>query len=304
MTPRVAIVIPTHNRLRQLQRAVASAEAQTYSDRELIVVDDGSSDGTAAWLSTQPTIRTVRTTVTGAGGAGAARNRGIEQAGGDYIAFLDDDDVWHPAYLERQIAFLSANDDASLSFADHIEVAADGKASHPDTAPLLHYSSPLVRMLAESFIHTMSVVVCRRRLFATVGPFNEGLAIVQDFEWYARLLAAGERVVQLRETLVERAVPGGLVTRHREWSREERPVVDGALAAGNAGSADARLVRAYRSLFFARLALSRRDLSFGVARMMEAMQTSSLWTARIAARRIARRFEHVPNAQRWDSARP
>ncbi len=293
--PRVSIVVPTHNRLPQLKRAVASALSQTHGDRELIVVDDASSDGTADWLADQPALRAVR--AAGAGGAGAARNRGIEQATGDFVAFLDDDDTWHTTYLERQVATLSSHPRAALSFAGHIEVAADGSTRQPDTVALMPYSCPVVRMLAEGFIHTMSVVMCRRRVFDSVGTFDEALAIVQDYDWYARLLVAGETIVPLSEVLVKRAVPGGLVTRHHAWVSEERRVVEKVLASARISHPDAQLVRAYRSLFFAHLAFARGDVRFGMANLLNALQISPIQTTRIAARRLARRFGQTPNVQ-------
>ena len=80
-------------------------------------------------------------------------------------------------------------------------------------------------MMAEAFIHTLSVVVCRRSVFDRFGRFDEKLSIVHDWEWYLRLLGAGERIAQVARTLVERSVPGGLVTRHRDWFGEERAVL-------------------------------------------------------------------------------
>ena len=290
MTPRVSIVLPTRDRLRQLQRALASVDAQSFRDHELIVIDDGSTDGTREWLTAEPAGARLVTTATPRG-AGAARNRGIEAARGELIAFLDDDDVWRPTYLEQQIAHLDANPDVALSWAVHLQVDGNGRTSRPDTRALMEYSSPLVRMLSEGFIHTMSVVVCRRELFATLGPFNENARIVHDLEWYARLMAAGQRFIHLPQTLVLRAMPGGLVTSHRDWFEEERRVVDAVFAAASSNPADERLVRAYRALFFAHLGLSKADLRFGLARLADALLTSPFSTARVGARRLVRRLQ-------------
>jgi glycosyltransferase involved in cell wall biosynthesis len=301
VTPRVSVIVPTRDRLQQLQRALAGVAAQSFRDREVLVVDDGSTDGTRKWLSAVG-YRVRLVTNAAPGGAGAARNRGIEQARGELIAFLDDDDIWRPSYLEQQVGHLDANRDASLSYADHLEIDASGRASRPDTRALMKYDTPLVRMLAESFIHTMSVVVCRRGLFEVLGPFNESLHIVQDLEWYARLLSSGERVVHLPETLVGRAVPGGLVTKHRQWLDEERRVVETVFVAGEVNTRDARLIRAYRSLFFAHLGLSKGDISFGLMRLADALLTSPSSTLSIAARRVGRRLQRPDRAGPWDAA--
>ncbi len=289
MSPRVSVILPTRDRLDALRRALDSVAAQSFSDHEVIVIDDGSTDGTRAWLAGEAGTARVLATDR-ARGAGAARNLGIAVARGELIAFLDDDDVWQRAYLERQVAHLDAHPDAALSWAGHLEIETGGRTRRPDTRALLDCSSPLVRMLSEGFIHTMSVVVCRRTLFDAHAPFDEGRRIVQDLEWYARLLAAGERFVHLPETLVLRSMPGGLVTRHRAWYEEERAVIAASLAAAPVHSRDARFVRASRALFFARLGLAKTDVPFGLARLAEALLTSPRSTTRVAFRRVVRRM--------------
>jgi len=96
-----SIIIPTHNRIGLLQRAIRSVLNQTVIDFELIVVDDGSSDGTTAWLATlqEPRLRVIRRDTPR--GASAARNAGIQAAQGRLIAFLDDDDEYRSEFLAR-----------------------------------------------------------------------------------------------------------------------------------------------------------------------------------------------------------
>ena len=314
MTARVSVVVPTRNRRSSLRRALASVARQTWRDCELVVIDDGSSDDTLAWLTTEavPTLgaRGIETRVfaTGASssdaagrGAAAARNLGIDHARGELVAFLDDDDRWRPAYLEAQAASLDAEPAAALSFAGHVEIDAVGRESRPDSRPLVEYDTVRVRMMAEAFVHTLSVVVCRRSVLDRIGRFDEELSIVHDWEWYLRLLGAGERFSQVERTLVERSVPGGLVTRHREWFGEERAVLASAFAASaGADVAVARheaLVRVSRSFFFARLALSRGDVSFGLARLADAFATSPGLALAVAARRVARLANGTPRAR-------
>lgn len=303
MSPRVSVVIPTHNRLASLQRAVAAVTAQVYRDFEVVVVDDASTDGTQAWLSDRAT--TVRAVFAERrGGAGAARNRGIAEARGEFVAFLDDDDTWEPSYLERQVRHLDEHADAALSYADHVERDDRGRTRLPDTGPLMAYSSDLVRMLAEGFIHTMSVVACRRSLLAEVGAFDERLGVVQDLEWYARCLAAAHRFVRLPHALVNRAVPGGLVLRHRQWRDEEQRVLGQLIDRGAVSAHDARVIRTYRALYFAHLGFTRCDLVFGAARMGDALRNSPVWFVRIAARRIARRVGRLHRARPRNAPQP
>jgi glycosyltransferase involved in cell wall biosynthesis len=293
VTPRVSVVTPTRDRLERLQGALAAVEGQHFRDFEIIVVDDGSTDATASWLHSQCSkVRVLR--LENSGGAARARNQGIDLARGELIAFLDDDDIWHPAYLEAQVAHLDAHPTATLSYAGHIEMHVSGRASRPDTQPLLTYPSPFIRLLAECFIHTLSVVVCRREAFDRFGRFDESLDIVHDLDWYRRILVGGGYCISLPRLLVERSVPGGLVTSHRKWFQEERTAHAQAFAANPVAVQHERMVRVYRSLFFARVGLARRDWNFGLVRLAAAFGASPYWTIRIAALRLLRqlRLDH------------
>src|SRR5215210_1948797 len=105
VTPRVSVIVPTRDRLTMLRRALAGVQAQRFGDFEVIVVDDGSADETAEWLRSRRTdIRLVTSTTPG--GAAAARNRGLDSARGELVAFLDSDDIWQPSYLDEQVAHL------------------------------------------------------------------------------------------------------------------------------------------------------------------------------------------------------
>ena len=108
MAKLVSIITPVHNSERFLQQTIDSVLAQTYKDWEHILVDDCSTDGSAelikAYTSTDARIRYIRLNENS--GAGIARNKAIEQAKGDYIAFLDSDDTWYPKKLERQLEFM------------------------------------------------------------------------------------------------------------------------------------------------------------------------------------------------------
>jgi glycosyltransferase involved in cell wall biosynthesis len=264
-------------------------DRQSFRDFEIIVIDDGSGDATAAWLRTHGAGLQVLA-LEKSGGAARARNLGIDRARGEVIAFLDDDDVWDPEYLAAQVECLDAHPLATLSYADHVEINSSGHPSRPDTQPLLNYPNVFVRLLAESFIHTMSVVISRRDAFERFGRFNESLNIVHDLDWYRRVLAGGGTFVQLSRPLVKRSVPGGLVTLHREWFREERAAHAQALAGNPVATKHERLVRAYRSLFFARIGLGEWDWRFGLARLAGAIVQSPYWTIRIALLRLLRRM--------------
>jgi glycosyltransferase involved in cell wall biosynthesis len=289
MSPRVSVVVATRNRRALLERALASVAAQRFRDFEVLVADDASDDGTAAWLrSAHPEIRVVA--AAHPLGAAGVRNRAIDQARGEFVAFLDDDDRWHPGFLDAQVAQLDAHREAELATTGHVEVDPSGRISRPDLRPLFEYPDPLVRFLAECPVHTMSVVACRRSAFARVGPLDEGLSIVHDFDWFVRLALLGGKHVHEDEELVERALPGGLVTRHRRWFAEEREVHRRALAASAIARRYRRLVRASRALLFARVGLARGDFRFGLARLAEAFAVAPVDATRIVALRLLRQL--------------
>lgn len=112
--PCVSVVVPLFNKVAYVERALDSIAAQTFSDYEVIVVDDGSTDGSGARVRSRGDER-VRYLRQKNAGPGAARNRGLSEARGDYIAFLDADDEWHPDYLARSVALLDRFGVSSVS---------------------------------------------------------------------------------------------------------------------------------------------------------------------------------------------
>lgn len=293
---RVSIVIPTRNRLEKLRRALASVEQQTFQDFEVWLIDDGSSDGTRAFLDADnlqrnyPRISCFKVLTNARGnGAAAARNQAIRQLSGEFVAFLDDDDVWLPGYLQWQIDQLEQAPEAMASCARYLGQAANGDCSKPDVVPLFEYAQALDCLLSESFIHSMSLLVCRARAFQSVGLLQERLRIVHDFEWYARLLVAGNLILTADgPVLVKKEVPGGLVASYRQWHQEERGVVNEFLEANAAVCRKPRQVRAHRALVFARVGQLNNDYRFCAHRLVEAILIAPVHSLRIMVRRIAR----------------
>ena len=117
ITPRVSVIIPCFNHGRFLRHAADSVLAQTLADIELIIVDDGSTDDTPAVLAGLDDRR-VRTCRTSNRGVSAARNAGLDMVRGEFVAFLDADDLWEPDKLARQVAIMDAEPDVTLVFTD------------------------------------------------------------------------------------------------------------------------------------------------------------------------------------------
>jgi hypothetical protein len=168
----------------------------------------------------------------------------------------------------------------------------------PHLRPLFNYANPLIHMLAECPLHTLSVVACRRSAFERFGLFDETLVVVHDLEWYLRLLLAGVQLAHIPTPLVERSVPGGLVTRHRLWYAEERAVHARIFTDAAVARRDQRRIRASRAIWFARVGFARADIGFGLARLGEAILTSPLDCVRIAAIRLAQRYGRGTTAAR------
>ncbi len=119
--PYVSLVVPAYNTLDTLPETIESLLAQTYTDFEIVVVDDGSTDGTAAWVKAQsdPRIRLFRQVNRGLAGA---RNGGIIAARGELIGFCDGDDLWEPEKLAKHVAYLSANPDIGVTYSGSLLV--------------------------------------------------------------------------------------------------------------------------------------------------------------------------------------
>jgi len=220
----VSVVIPTHNRRQIIGKAVRSALAQTYPHLEVVVADDGSTDDTRTVIeSFGPRVRYVRQANAG---VSAARNFGMRHARGEFIAFLDSDDAWHPWKIEAQVAALRRYRDAGLAWTDMAAIDGADKVVEerylrrmysvyqdiditrlltkgvalselseavPDalqSAPVL-YGDLSSAILLGNLIHT-STVLFRRSWCQRTGGFDESYERAgEDYEFYIRLTSAG-----------------------------------------------------------------------------------------------------------------
>lgn len=191
MTPTpelVSVVIPAYNSAATLARSIDSVLAQTWTAREIIVVDDGSSDATAAVIAGY--ADQVRGLHQANAGPSAARNRGIEAARGVYVAFLDADDYWLPEKLERQVALLANHPE--LGFCSTATRVVDTAGKHIGDWPCCQVPGPLLETL---FMHSAAVsgstsgVLARRELVQAVGGFDENLRGFEDPDLWIRLAA-------------------------------------------------------------------------------------------------------------------
>lgn len=223
--PKVSIIIPAYNAEDYIGDAVDSALAQTHQDREVIVVDDSSTDDTPLVLKGYgDRIIVHRQANTGVAGA---RNAGVQLASGSWVAFLDADDVWRPTKLAQQLAL----GDCALTYTNRFNFGKRGDLPHnqADVTPLLEGDVFVPLLLRGNFITTSSVMMTRD-LFLDLGGFASSPAICEDWDLWLR---AAERhpVGVITEPLVGYRVTGSsLSTNYRAMAQARRVVVAGALA--------------------------------------------------------------------------
>lgn len=206
----VSVVLPTRNRARWLGRAIESVLRQTLVDLELIVVDDGSEDETAAVLARYAAAdaRIGIERVEKPGGAAAARNAGIARAKGRFVAFIDDDVVWAPTKLERQLRQLDAVTAPGLAYCAFIRFDAGGARRRIGSAAAAGDRARSA-LLRGNVIDTSCAVV-RRDLLIRIGGFDERLPRLQDWDLWLRLAEATSFVYDPEPLVDVPHVPGGI----------------------------------------------------------------------------------------------
>lgn len=208
--PRVSIVIPTYNRQELVIEAIESVLAQSYRDFEIIVVDDGSTDETSARLehySNRIEYRKQKNQ-----GVAAARNTGIRLSQGEFICFLDSDDLWEPRKLETQVAFADAHSEYALLCTEVRGFSIDAVAIGRNKSEMYDIQNGFVveQLLFGNWIQTSSVMV-RRECFDEVGLFDEAVGQFGE-DWLLWMRVASKfPVFFIPEPLVSyRYQPGGL----------------------------------------------------------------------------------------------
>jgi glycosyltransferase involved in cell wall biosynthesis len=194
----VSVVMPAFDEERFIGEAVASVLAQTYRSFELIVVDDGSSDQTAAIAAGFGGVRVVRRASTG--GPAAARNAGLAEARGEYWTIFDADDVMPPERLALGVACLEANLSVGLvlGLTEAFVTPGEPRPSHWNPA-----------WDASPFRACAGTMLARREAFELVGPYDESLPVSADVEWLARAKDAGVRAARIDAVFLHRRIHAG-----------------------------------------------------------------------------------------------
>lgn len=203
--PAITAIIPTRNRWTYLADAIDTVLRQTQSDLELIVIDDGSTDDTQRLLANidDGRVRVVRQRT--ATGVAAARNRGIAEARGAWLAFLDDDDLWAPAWLETARA-RAQSERADIVYGAHIVIDGDRR---PLRAALAPRANEVVRALSRiNALGGPSAVMTRTSLVRDAGGFDDRFSALADWDLWLRLTAVAP-AAPVPELLVAYTAHGG-----------------------------------------------------------------------------------------------
>ncbi|MGI8640395.1 MAG: glycosyltransferase family 2 protein [Pyrinomonadaceae bacterium] len=181
----VSVIIPNYNKGHYLAEAINSALAQTYRDTEIIVIDDGSTDNSDEVLRSYG--KQIKWFKQKNSGVSHARNRGIKESQGEYLAFLDSDDLWQPTKLEKQVALLDANSDIGLCYVGVERIDEDSKSlnyieanAYPDYCEALLLYSCIVS-------GSCSSAMIRRRIINETNGFDTNFTNYEDWEFWLRL---------------------------------------------------------------------------------------------------------------------
>jgi len=195
--PQISVVIPVYNREQTIRRAIDSVLAQELLPEEIIVVDDGSTDNTPEILNSYlPKIQVVRQ---GNKGVSAARNRGIEVAGGKWIAFLDSDDEWMPDKLLKQMTYLEQHPNTRILQTDERWIRNNMRVN--PGKKYFKKSGNIFKNCLKTCIVGPSTVICESALLAEMGGFDENLPVCEDYDLWLRI-AAKYPIPLINQTLI------------------------------------------------------------------------------------------------------
>lgn len=217
-SPKVSVIMNCLNCEKYLREAIDSVYSQTYQDWEIIFWDNASTDKSAQIAqSYDGRLRYFKSEETVP--LGKARNLAIEQARGEYIAFLDCDDLWFPIKLEKQVNFLDSNKKISLIYSDTHLIDGRGILKR-DTFGKKYYRGKIFKQLFNLDFITLLTVMLRREVFDTVGFFNPNYNICEDYDLFLRI--ANLYIVDyFPESLTKYRIHNGNVSKNLELLAEE-----------------------------------------------------------------------------------
>ena len=210
--PQVSVIIPAYNAERTIKQTIESVQQQTFQDFELIVINDGSKDRTVELVQS---IKDERLKIFSFenGGLPVARNRGISHATGEFIAFLDADDLWTPDKLELQLTALKQHPEAGVAYSwtSFMDVNDQGEAVSFLPSPKYSFEGNVYeKLLVSDFIHSGSNTLIRRQAIASAGEFDPTLKSCEDWDYWLRLATNWHFVVVPKHQIFYRRTPGAM----------------------------------------------------------------------------------------------
>ena len=182
--PLVSVIIPTFNRGYCLEESIRSVLEQSFIDFELVVVDDGSTDNTSELVRRFPAVKLIRLEEKNRG-VSFARNRGVVEAQGDWVGFLDSDDLWEQGKLATQVKWIERHPDLQIVYTDEIWIR-NGVRVNPMNKHR-KYSGDIFRYCLPLCIVSPSSVLLRAKVLSEVGGFDESMPVCEDYDLWLRV---------------------------------------------------------------------------------------------------------------------
>jgi glycosyl transferase family 2 len=222
--PRVTVAVSTWNRAHLVGRAIDSALAQTFEDIEVLVVDDGSTDGTPEALARfdDRRLRTVR--LERNSGISRARNTALALARGEWLAFLDDDNEWLPDYLSRQLALAASRPNSDVVYCR--AQRRDGRTGHDGVMPEVIREGPVFRHVLRGWLPLMSCALVRRSALREVGGLDEALKASEDRDLWLRLAQRTDFAGSSDVLVVRHMHPGAHLSRNYAFIAQDAAVLE------------------------------------------------------------------------------
>lgn len=225
--PKVSVVIPAYNAMAYLPETVESVLRQTFTDFEVLIIDDGSSDQIVQWASqvTDPRVKLISQENQGISGA---RNIGIDYAKGEYVAFLDADDIWEPTKLEKQVRCLE--DNPAVGLVNTWVLLTDERGKSTGRMGISHAEGDVWKQLVEfkTVCCCASTPLIRRCCFEIVGVFDRDLSGLADWDMWVRI-ASHYSFALLKQPLVRyRHHPNNMSKNYQGMLKDFRTAVEKA----------------------------------------------------------------------------
>jgi glycosyltransferase involved in cell wall biosynthesis len=207
----ISVIVPAYNAEKYLAEALDSIFGQDYPDQEVIVVDDGSTDGTAAVARSYPQVRYVWQHNQG---NGVAWNTGLAHAAGELISFLDADDVWLPGKQSMEAEFLAGHPESGCV------LAAMRNFLQPDAAQPAWVSDEMLRQDFKAY--SLGTLMAHRWVFEQIGNLNPTMAFGCDMDWFIRLIESGISFTRLSGVLLRRRIHATNMTTNNTLPEQHR----------------------------------------------------------------------------------